>query len=387
MYRRLRLLAPIVAVVLLIVGLTAGAIILSVNHTKEAKTDQKGNSGTQESGTKEQETGGETQDGSEEEPVSGEEPGTSGEEPAGFEGFLSRVRTGYAGNAAYFTAANGDLDAIAEELAGFDRAALQEDNRDMYDILSDRLTIEQEGKQYQSTASAVTGRRFCEVAGGQDYYGYLLRYLSGTDYTVEEVHELLADELNGQYASSSARRAADPSLAQSAAGVTKTAADTAYQFSTVTASSDDLLAAIALPGLTNGWAEFGLIRAYQTDDTLTEDMKNYMIESTRTTYAAYGLVDVSVHFGGWEQEQVTELFNTYFGNGQESFAQTVYQSVLENPGRYAAASLGYLELIDLEASLAANTSDYTEQTLFDFLFGRGPASFRVYHSWLGDTVS
>lgn len=384
MYRRLRLLVPIVVVVLLIAGLTAGGIILSLNQTRKTEKKQEEQTGNDKAA----ETGEDnTEDGSRDESAGEDktEDGTEEDKPQGaadFEGFVSGLRAGYAQDSAYLSASGENLDNVSQELKSFDVSSLTQEEQDLYDALSDRVSIEEEGKNYQSTAASISGQRFCEVEGGIEYYAYLLRYLSGTDYDAETARSMLADELNSQYAVIAEMKAADPSLAQTAESLTKKSADTAYQFSTVTAASDALLTSLACQGLNSGWAEFGLIRAYQTDAAMEETVKNYLIDSTRVTYAAYGLVDISVHSGGWDLTNVTELCNNYFGGGQEAFAQSLYQSILENPGRYAAASIGYLELVNIEAQLAAATPDYTEQVLFDFLFDRGPASFRVYRSWL-----
>lgn len=131
------------------------------------------------------------------------------------------------------------------------------------------------------------------------------------------------------------------------------------------------------------WTEFGIIRAYLNDDRLDDNLRNYLIASTRMTYALYGVADISVHAGGWGEAEVTDLCTTYFGEaGGSSYGSSVYQMVLKNPGKYAAAAIDYLQITELESTMAANQGEnYSEANLLDLLFNQGPANFRVLRSW------
>lgn len=98
----------------------------------------------------------------------------------------------------------------------------------------------------------------------------------------------------------------DSTLQVGAASFTKQAPDDAYAYDTVSASSSALKKNLVCNGFVNGWTEFGIIRAYLNDDRLDDNLRNYLIASTRMTYALYGVADISVHAGGWGEAEVTD---------------------------------------------------------------------------------
>ena len=106
--------------------------------------------------------------------------------------------------------------------------------------------------------------------------------------------------------------------------------DDAYAYDTVSASSSALKKNLVCNGFVNGWTEFGIIRAYLNDDRLDDNLRNYLIASTRMTYALYGVADISVHAGGWGEAEVTDLCTTYFGEagGSSYGSRDVYKRQL-----------------------------------------------------------
>ena len=409
MRRKLGLLLPIAAVVLLIAGLTAGGILISLNQSKNQTGSQQNESISQnrdsvpeagktdeaesDKAAKEEETAAEALTGDDEavseEPEETEQTEKQEEETAGSETTFASVRKALteavAADPAALTVESSGFETARQQLLKISPEELDPEESDLYDILMDHMNLEEEGFPYRNN-SLFAGQRLCTVENGQDYYIYLLRKLTGTDLQPQEIHEILAAELNSNRGTMEALAAMDVSLPQTSQTILKNQAASAYLYQTVTAGSDPLKLAVIPEGLRTGWAEFGLIRAYQMDDTLAQSMKDYVIAATRMSYAMYGVLDISVHYGGWEQAEVTNLVNDFYGGGQEAFAARTYQEILDNPGRYAAAAIGYQKEVQIEAALAAGTEGYTEQTLLDFLFGRGPGSFRVLEGWLNGSA-
>ncbi len=381
MQRRFGALIPIAVIILLIAGLTAGGVILSINQTKKGYSDVTDNSGNNaDDGTDEVQEPDETDEATD----IAEEQTTAEPVPADediFEEMLADMRIGLEGDDTYLTAANGSFVETLQILEGMDTSVFSQENKDLYDVILDYMKVESIGSGYVNNAPA-PGQRMVDVAGGTDYYVWLVKKLSGTSKEMQVIHDSLANELNVHYGIVNGLMQSDVMLAQNSKSHTKNVPDQAYLFGTVTASSDTLQTALKCDALANGWTEFGIIRAYQNDSAVDAGMREYLISSTRMAYAMYGLVDFYVHYSSWTIDQVTELCNRYFGGGQEAFAQSLYQMVLDNPGRFASAGVGFLELVDIETTLRNNVADYGEQILLDFLFGRGPASFRVYWNWL-----
>ena len=393
----MRLWLPVVMVVVLVAGLTAGGIAMSLGQTKSVAEQ-----GTKEVGTKENETKGTSNEPKETGDVNGEaqtgeqadadkqqseEAQTGAEsdnsqagnedddsnhaiEQSDFDEFITNLNEAVAQNSNYLKRESENLTRTLAELQTYDRTHLTEVQAKTYDALLDALNVEMDGEQYDSVAAA-TAAALCSVEGGGDYYNYLLQKYSGVDGAWGDFRETLMG--------------VDSTLQVGAASFTKQAPDDAYAYDTVSASSSALKKNLVCNGFVNGWTEFGIIRAYLNDDRLDDNLRNYLIASTRMTYALYGVADISVHAGGWGEAEVTDLCTTYFGEaGGSSYGSSVYQMVLKNPGKYAAAAIDYLQITELESTMVANQGEnYSEANLLDLLFNQGPANFRVLRSWIG----
>ena len=412
----MRLWLPVALVVVLIVGLTAGGVALSLNQTKgvaEQGTKENGTEGASssvkgdESGDKSQsqEQENQTGEGNSEvgtaesaEPQTGAESELSGNESddqsddgnyaveqSDFDEFITNLNEAVSKNSDYLKRESENLTVTLAELKTYDRAHLTETQAKTYDAVLDSLNYEMEGEQYDSVAAAASGVSLSSIEGGVDYYGYLLQKYSGVDGTWDVFRSTLADEANGNHDSMTNLLAADSTLQMVAASLTKSAPDTQYAYDTVTASSSALKKNLVCSGFVDGWTEFGIIRAYLNDERLDDAMKQYLIASTRMTYALYGVADISVHAGGWGEAEVIDLCSQYFGDaGTSDYGTSVYNMVLANPGRYAAAALDYLQITEIEATMAAQQGEnYSEANLLDLLFNQGPANFRVLRSWIG----
>ena len=349
--------------------------------------------GTKEAGTKENETKETSNEPKETGDVNGE--AQTGEQVDADKQQSEEAQTGaesdnsQAGNedddSNYLKRESENLTRTLAELQTYDRTHLTEVQAKTYDALLDALNVEMDGEQYDSVAAATADVALCSVEGGGDYYNYLLQKYSGVDGAWGDFRETLANEANGNYQVMNDLIGVDSTLQVGAASFTKQAPDDAYAYDTVSASSSALKKNLVCNGFVNGWTEFGIIRAYLNDDRLDDNLRNYLIASTRMTYALYGVADISVHAGGWGEAEVTDLCTTYFGEaGGSSYGSSVYQMVLKNPGKYAAAAIDYLQITELESTMVANQGEnYSEANLLDLLFNQGPANFRVLRSWIG----
>ena len=402
----MRLWLPVVLVVVLVVGLTAGGIAMSLGQTKSVaeqgtKEDGTKNAETKEASNESKEVGDENSEAQtieqSEEAQTGAESDNSQAgnedddsnhaiEQSDFDEFITNLNEAVAQNSNYLKRESENLTRTLAELQTYDRTHLTEAQAKTYDALLDALNVEMDGEQYDSVAAAAADAALCSVeGGGVDYYNYLLQKYSGVDGAWGDFREILANEANGNNQVMNDLMGVDSTLQVGAASFTKQAPDDAYAYDTVSASSSTLKKNLVCNGFVNGWTEFGIIRAYLNDDRLDGNLRNYLIASTRMTYALYGVADISVHAGGWGEAEVTDLCTTYFGEaGGSGYGSSVYQMVLKNPGKYAAAAIDYLQITELESTMAANQGEnYSEANLLDLLFNQGPANFRVLRSWIG----
>ncbi len=413
----MRLWLPVVLVVVLIAGLTAGGIALSLGQTKSVAKQEKQEASTKKAsdGAESDKSQNQTGDGNSEdmtnelqteaagsnenaEAQTGAESDPSGNgnadqsddgnyevEQSDFDEFITNLEEAVAANADYLKLGNENLTVTLAELKTYDRTHLTDSQAKTYDVVLDALNYEMEGEQYASVAEAADGVALCSIEGGVDYYNYILKKYSGIDGTWETFRSTLADEANTNHDTMTSLSAADSTLQMVSASFTKSAPDTEYAYDTVSASSSVLKKSLACSGFTDGWTEFGVIRAYLNDERFDDAMKQYLIASTRMTYALYGVADISVHAGGWGEAEVIDLCNQYFGDAStDDYGTNVYNMVLANPGRYVAATIDYLQITEIEATMAAQQGEnYSEANLLDLLFNQGPADFRVLRSWVG----
>lgn len=400
----LRLWMPVLLVVVLVAGLTAGGISLSLGQSSEMTKEGTSDSQKESNAANEDpEAGGDVSDNSDNsEPESGEHRSTEEEpeetetqepvteadysqEQEEFDDFITNLNEAIAANSSYLDSDSEELARTITELKNYDRSHLTASQVQTYDALLDGLNIEVEAEQYASVEAAAGGVPLYTVEGGVDYYNYLLRKYSGLDETWDTLRVTLANEATENFGTLSAMSAADSTLQMVAASFTKQSPDEEYAYENVSASSSELKKNIVCNGFINGWTEFGLIRAYFNDTLLDSAMQNYLVVSTRMTYALYGVADISVHAGGWGEAEVSDMCTQFFGEaGGGSFGSSVYQMVLSSPGRYAAAAADYLQIAEIEAALSQQLGDsYSEEVLIDFLFNQGPANFRIMRSWLG----
>ena len=314
----MRLWLPVVLVVVLVVGLTAGGIAMSLGQTKSVaeqgtKEDGTKNVETKEASNESKEAGDEngeaqTVDQAGADKQQSEEAQTGAEsdnsqagnedydsnhaiEQSDFDEFITNLNEAVAQNSNYLKRESENLTRTLAELQTYDRTHLTEAQAKTYDALLDALNVEMDGEQYDSVAAAAADAALCSVEGGVDYYNYLLQKYSGVDGAWGDFREILANEANGNYQVMNDLMGGDSTLQVGAASFTKQAPDDAYAYDTVSASSSALKKNLVCNGFVNGWTEFGIIRAYLNDDRLDDNLRNYLIASTRMTYALYGVAE------------------------------------------------------------------------------------------------
>lgn len=392
----LRLWLPVLLVVVLIGGLTAGGVGLSLAQNGEIIEKASANKGasddqkeTKPDDTKPGESAQEPQSvpgGTDEDETGGTDPaadGDAGTEQQEFEAFVSNLRDAVSTDSEYLAEGSTQLASTSVELQAFNRSLLTDSQQLMYDTLKDYVDLEDEGNGYADVKAAAEGVACSSVEGGVDYYNYLLRKYSGLDGTWDTFRAVIADEVNANFQEMNNLAAQDESVPVTAAGYTKQSPDEAYTYSTRSADSDILKKAVVNNGFINGWNEYGVIASHRSNAELTDSVRSYLIHSTRMTFAIYAIADVSVHGGSWTLEDVRKLCADYYGAaGGESFASSVYDMIMNSPGRYAAACLDYLQIADLE-SVLSQQEGYTEERLYEALFDQGPAPFRVLRDRLG----
>lgn len=104
-------------------------------------------------------------------------------------------------------------------------------------------------------------------------------------------------------------------------------------------------------GYTEGWAQYveGLSFNYFLKNK--NEIKYNQLDD-RFSYFLYGIVDMGVHYMGWEVEDIAEFMNNHYFNG--GAAQILYDIVTGDPGLYLPYSVGYYKMwSNYEKAMAA----------------------------------
>lgn len=394
---------PVLLVVALIGGLTAGGIALSLAQSNDIA--KKG--GTQaesevDNGAKSDAKA--SAEASESDSIAASEPTQTADEPTqteaateseaaasadnsadqtDFDDFVENLRDAVTTDENYLRSESGHTTDIMAELKTYNRDSLSQEQQRMYDMLDAYTEAETEKSTYTSVANAAGQAPLCTLSGGSDYYDFILSNYSGLDGTWESFREVIAAEVNAAFQQLSSISAADPSAAGQATAYTKQTPDDEFSYNTLSADSDVLKKAMANNGLMNGWNEYGIILSHESNAEISDSVRNYLIYSTRLTFAIYAITDVSVNGGGWSVDNVRQLCNDYYGSAAgESFAAAVYDEVIKRPGRYAAACIDYLQIANIQNTLS-QTEGYSLDTLKSFIFSEGPAKISLLNQWLG----
>ena len=196
----MRLWLPVVLVVVLVVGLTAGGIAMSLGQTKSVaeqgtKEDETKNVETKEASNESKEAGDENGEAQTVDQAGADTGAESDNSQAGnedddsnhaieqsdFDEFITNLNEAVAQNSNYLKRESENLTRTLAELQTYDRTHLTEAQAKTYDALLDALNVEMDGEQYDSVAAAAADAALCSVEGGVDYYNYLLQKYSGVD--------------------------------------------------------------------------------------------------------------------------------------------------------------------------------------------------------------
>ena len=136
-----------------------------------------------------------------------------------------------------------------------------------------------------------------------------------------------------------------------------------------------------------GWATYVEYYAYTLDNGLDPELGELLRHNAAFTLALYAILDVNIHYEGWDLKQVEDYLNLYFRISDSSVISTIYYDIAENPANYLEYYVGYLEIINMQGEAKKTLgSRYTDMEFNRFLLDIGPAPFSVikpyFNEWL-----
>ncbi len=134
-----------------------------------------------------------------------------------------------------------------------------------------------------------------------------------------------------------------------------------------------------------GWATYVEDYAYVTDNGLSKELGELLSHNSAATLGLYAILDINIHYYGWDKEQVKNYMNQYFSISDNGVIDTVYQAILTAPCNYLKYFTGYLEIINMR-NLAEITlkERFNLKEFHQFLLDVGPAPFTIIKPYFRD---
>ena len=99
---------------------------------------------------------------------------------------------------------------------------------------------------------------------------------------------------------------------------------------------------LACGGYNEGWGLYSELYAYSFDNGLPEAVKPLMRCSEASSYGLYALLDICIHYDGWDLATTTSYLENSYGFTDPESAREIYLAIIDNPGNYLKYYTGYL---------------------------------------------
>lgn len=158
-----------------------------------------------------------------------------------------------------------------------------------------------------------------------------------------------------------------------------------HLYQTVSALSNDvnpLRYLLSPTGYEEGWATYVEHYCYKYAG-FSDALTTFLQADQVGTLCLYALSDICIHYDGYTPEQLSALLAVY-GFPKES-SDTIYQTLLSEPGAYLPYAIGLLEFFELqeEAKLLWE-EDYSDYRFHAFLIETGPLPFSALKETLSE---
>lgn len=149
----------------------------------------------------------------------------------------------------------------------------------------------------------------------------------------------------------------------------------------------DLRNLLSFTSYNEGWATYVEYYSYGLDNGLEGKLGQLLKHNSAFTLALYAMLDINIHYEGWDLSQVEAYLRQYFQINDASIISTIYYDVAENPANYLEYYVGYLEIINMRQAAVKQLGErYSDLAFNTFLLNIGPAPFTViqdyFRAWL-----
>lgn len=142
-------------------------------------------------------------------------------------------------------------------------------------------------------------------------------------------------------------------------------------------------------GYVEGWGLYAELYSYDYSGQDSDTIKfNKAMQCL--SYDIYCLTDIGIHYEGWGREEVRDFVSSV--GYDESVADSIFETLVENPGVYLAYYIGYLEFTDMKSTAQSELGDnFNNKEFHKFILDIGPAQFEIirdrFDLWLAQKSS
>lgn len=138
-------------------------------------------------------------------------------------------------------------------------------------------------------------------------------------------------------------------------------------------------------GYDEGWATYVELYSYHMAG-IDENLASFLEANNSVILCMYARVDIGIHYEGWKKEDAVNYISNFLSN--KAIAESIYNTLLEEPAVYLPYAIGYLEIMELkdEAKNELGNSFKTKD-FHEFLLETGPAQFSVIEDYMQKWVT
>ena len=151
--------------------------------------------------------------------------------------------------------------------------------------------------------------------------------------------------------------------------------------------ASDIRKILSFGSYSEGWATYVEHCAYTMDNGLSPALGELLARNASATLGLHALMDINIHYYGWDREQVASYLEQFFDIRGGGVADALFDAMLSSPANYLEYYVGYLEILNIRQQAEETLGDRFEAKEFHrFLLDIGPAPFTVirprFQAWL-----
>ncbi len=147
---------------------------------------------------------------------------------------------------------------------------------------------------------------------------------------------------------------------------------------------DPIRNVVNIGGYSEGWATYIEYYAYLfagMDDNLAE----FAAANDRYNLAIYCRIDMGIHYEGWDTSDVYDYLGSC-GIEDEKLANTLYETLVDDPAVYLQYYIGYLEFNELLEEALNEVEDFDIVEFHRFILETGPTYFEIIEEQLKNWI-